>query len=113
MSTLFPETISYNQVTGSYVEGVWTPGSAGSTFEGSVQPLNGKDLQSLNIGREDRGLVKVYSGSRLNVSLEGSNKSGDEVIWKGQIWEIVRELQYQNDLIPHYKYFAEYRREAA
>lgn len=112
MSTLFPKTISYKQVTGSYVNGVWTPIEADSTFEGSVQPMTGKDLVSLVVGREDLGKVKVYSDSKLNVSLEGSNKSGDKIIWQGQIWEIIQELQYQNDLIPHYKYIGEYRGES-
>lgn len=112
MSTLFPKTILYKQVTGSYVSGVWTPSEGDSTFEGSVQPVTGKDLVNLNVGREDRGKVKVYSDTKLNVSLEGTNKSGDKVIWQDQIWELIQELQYQNGLVPHYKYIGEYRGES-
>lgn len=112
MSTLFPKTIDYLQVTGSYVNGVWTKAESASTFEGSVQPVTGKEVESLPVGREDRGKVKVYSNTPLNVSTEAQGHSGDIVIWEGQKWEVIFELKYQNGLIDHYKYIAEYRGES-
>jgi hypothetical protein len=110
MSTLFPKTISYKAVTGSYVSGIWVKSEATGTFEGSVQPVTGKDLETLPTGRGDRGIVKVYSGTQLNVSRADTDNSGDIVIWEGKEWEIIQELPYQNDLIEHYKYFAEFRK---
>ncbi len=110
MSTLFQKSISYIPVTGSYVDGVWTKVEGATTiFQGSVQPLSGKDLDSLEISREDKGLVKVYSSSKLNVSQAETNKSGDIIIWDSRKWEIITELTYSNNLIEHWKYLAEFR----
>lgn len=115
MGTLFPKTINYKQISVSYVEGVaQTPVEVDSTFKGSVQPMSGKDVELLEIGREDRGKVKVYSSTKLTVGVEDDDtKPGDVVIWEGQKWEIIQEMQFQNDLIPHYKYVAEYRGEVS
>lgn len=107
--TLFPSTIDYKQVNGSYVNGEWTKTEIEGTFVGSVQPLTGKELESLPVGREDRGKVKVYSDSPLNACVEGTENSGDIVIWQGKRWEVIFALDYQNNLISHYKYIAEYR----
>jgi len=110
MSTLFPKTITYQQVAGSFINGVYTKVNTPSTFIGSVQPVTGKDIESLNVGREDRGKVKIYSNTPLNVSIEGiQTKPGDVVEWQGQKWEVIQEMIFQNDLIEHYKYIGEFR----
>ena len=107
MSTLLPHTIVVRRRSGSLVKGVWTPGPVESgTFVGSVQPVKGKDLDLLPIGRRDTGSMKVYSNTPLAVSVEGGDTPGDIVVWQGRQWEVVAELPYQNDLIPHYKYLA-------
>lgn len=106
MSTLFPSTIIYLQVSGSRVNGIWTPSMVEKTFVGSVQPAVGKDTELLPEGRRDKGSVKLYSNTPLQVSLEGSDSSGDIVIWQGRKWEIVTAIPNQNNLIPHYKYLA-------
>lgn len=109
METLFPTTITVRRKTGSYVNGVWTASSADSTFEGSAQPMSGKEIESLGIGRKDTGKIKIYSSSVLNVSKEGGTNSGDYIVYGGKVWEVIHELVYNNGLIPHYKYIAEYR----
>lgn len=106
MSTLFPRTISYKRRTAELVNGVWEFSETDGTFTGSVQPVNGKDLQFLPEGRRDIGLMKVYSNTPLSVSVEGSNTPGDIVLWAGRKWEIIRELVFANDIINHYKYIA-------
>ena len=112
MSTLFPRnTINYFVVTTTTVKGVATKTETAGTFVGSVQPITGKDLESLPTGRSDRGVVKVYSDTQLNVSLKATNKPGDIIVWQGQRWETVYEMQFQNGLIDHFKYIAEYRGE--
>lgn len=113
MSTLFPKTIVVRRPTGSYVAGIWTETTTSSTFEGSVQPITGKELEALQIGRKDIGKVKIYSSSELNVSLEGKANTGDVVEAHGSLWEIISRLPYQNDLIPHYKYIGEHRGQLA
>ncbi len=116
MSTLFPKTITievetgggYNAGTGKWVDGVITE----PTFEGSVQPMTGKEVKSYDYLRQDVGYVKIYSSTQLNVSIKDGDTPGDIVTWQGDTWELVKELKYQNDLIPHYKYFGAYRGEA-
>lgn len=107
MSTLFPKVIEYISRSGSYQEGIWVTGSdEKKTFIGSVQPASGKDTEFLPQARRDTGSVKLYSGTPLKVPQEGSEAPGDIVIWQGRLWEIVTALNFQNDLIPHYKYLA-------
>lgn len=106
MSTLFPRTINMIHRTAELVNGRWNTSEAEGSFVGSVQPVNGKDLQFLPEGRRDIGMVKVYSNTALAVSAEGSNTPGDLVIWAGKKWEVIRELVFANDLINHFKYLA-------
>jgi hypothetical protein len=106
MSTLFPTLHNYLRVSGTRVSGVWTPTTVAATFLGSVQPAVGKDTDLVPEGRRDKGSVKVYSNTPLNVSLEGSDSSGDIIIWQGRKWEVVTALPNQNGLIPHFKYMA-------
>jgi len=112
MSTLFPHTIAVLHRTGARVSGKWTESSTATNITGSVQPLNGKDLQFLPEGRRDTGLVKVYSNTALSVSIEGTDTPGDVVIWGGKKWEVIQELVFANGLIDHYKYLAAYIGEA-
>lgn len=106
MSTLFPRTINMIHRTAELVNGRWNTSEAEGSFVGSVQPVNGKDLQFLPEGRRDIGMVKVYSNTALAVSAEGSNTPGDIVLWAGKKWEVIRELVFANDLINHFKYLA-------
>lgn len=109
MSTLFHRTIQAEHRTGSYVRGDWVVAAVENfTFTGSVQPLTGKETEFLPENRRDTGLVKIYSNTPLEVSLEGSNTAGDVVIWAGKRWEVVQELVYANGLVEHYKYIAAY-----
>lgn len=112
MSTLFPHTISVLKQVGERVNGRWAAAGTPQNITGSVQPLNGRDLQFLPEGRRDTGSVKVYSSTPLSISSEGSETPGDIVIWHGGKWEVYAELAHQNGLINHYKYLAGYIGEA-
>lgn len=114
MATLFPKTINVRRITGGYVNGIWTENAPVSeTFQGSVQPVTGKDLDTVEVGREDRGKVKVYSSTPLSVSIEGEEYSGDVVIWQDKEWELIQAMDFQNDLINHYKYIGEFRKDVS
>lgn len=108
MSTLFPHAIPVLHRTGSRVNGRWVGTSTEASITGSVQPLNGRDLQFLPEGRRDTGLVKIYCNTELAVSTEGSDTSGDVVVWSGKEWEVIQALEYSNGLIDHFKYIAAY-----
>jgi len=109
MSTLFPKTITYTAVTFTRVNGKVSKVNTPGTFTGSVQPLSGKELDVVDVGRADLGKVKIYSNTVLKVAIEGSNTPGDVVQWQGRKWEVIAAMEYQNDLINHYKYIGEYR----
>lgn len=112
MGTLFPkkyETISHG--TGDYdINGNWVPGSdIDSFFMGSMQPMTGKEIESLTVGRADIGKMKIYSDRILKVSRDGGDEAGEIIKFNNQRWEVIDELNYDSDLIPHFKYIAEFR----
>ena len=112
MATLFPKTIDFERIIGSYVKGVWVNGTVESlTFVGSVQPMRGKEAEPFPVNRENKGAVKIYSNDRLQIAITGGNNSGDIVLWQGSRWELIIEYPNQNDLINHYKYIAQYKSE--
>lgn len=106
--TMFRKPYYYRRVTGSYVEGRWVSSEVRSLLHGSVQPLNGRELQFLDIARRDTGNVKVYSDIELHVSTEGSVNKGDVVEKDGKLWEVTNLLGYSSGIISHYKYVAAY-----
>jgi len=79
-------------------------------FLGSVQPMSWKETQSLSVGRQDAGKVKIYSDIKLPVSREGGTTPGALVLWQNEKWELIDESVFQNDLINHYKYIGELRK---
>lgn len=111
---LFPKQIRALRVTGGYVRGEWVEDTHSEfTFIGDCQPYSYKDLLTLEVGRKDIGQLKVFSSMPLKVGLEGTPNSGDLVIWEGKVWEIVQEDAHQMSVLPHYRYRAEYRKEAS
>ena len=115
MSTLLPrKTIDYFELTITKVRrtGKNKENRVAKTFIGSVQPVTGKDIETMPTGKEDRGLIKAYSDTKLNVSIAGEDKPGDIIIWQGKEWSCETEQVYQNGLIPHYKYIAQFLRVA-
>ena len=111
MSTLFlkPYTVRRRDRTLS-ASGIWSPGTMSTiTIQGSVQPLSGKDLATMEAGSRDLGKVWVYTGSELRKRTEGSTTEADQIEFDGSIWEIIDVRPYSSGIIPHRKYLAEYR----
>jgi len=106
----YPQTGERETAGGRDSKGRWQDGTIDPLeFAGTIQPLTGKEIESLPVGRVDEGAVKVYSKTALIVSKEGGTSKGDIVFYNGIKWEVVYELPYQNKLIQHFKYVAEYR----
>lgn len=98
---------------GSYVDGNWIEGTSTiDFFTADIQPISGEEAESLNIGERNLGKIKIYTNVDLNISQEGSNQSGDIITWTGdgKKYEVIGELNYDNNLLNHRKYIAEYRR---
>lgn len=111
MSTILPRnTINYLIVTNTNVRGRAKKNKTPATFIGSVQSVTGKDIETVPTGKEDRGRIKAYSDTKLNVPIAGTNKSGDIILFDNKEWKCMTEEIYQNGLIPHYKYIAQFLR---
>ena len=110
MSLFFPVTLSAYQNSGAYVSGVWTDTKGDVfTFKGSIQPYSQRDYSSNPNGRKDVGMVKIYTNQELVISVEGSDKNGDIIIWKGKLWEVISVDDYSSTIINHKRYHAQYK----
>jgi len=116
MSTLFPKSITIERETaGAYsATGVWVDGSITElTVTGSVHPMSARELEALEIGRKDIGKVKAFVNQSLIVSTEDGTAKGDIIQYDNKRYEVIMKDNFNNDLIPHYRYVAEYRSEVA
>lgn len=109
MSILGAVPLTVTRASGSYVDSVWTPG-AGSTFgiEGSIQPLNGRELLLLPEGQRSRGAWKLYTADGDLRTLEaGSSNEADRITWDGKVLLVVRRIDHSHHPgfgLAHYKY---------
>jgi hypothetical protein len=106
----FHSTISGENKTGAYVGRLWVADPDGDvSIEGSVQPLSGFEVQNLNIGEDNQGLMKLFTDTALKVAEQGTGTKGDVIYWLEDRWEIIKLLAWQNNIIPHYEYVIQYR----
>jgi hypothetical protein len=94
---------------------------AGAPYEiqADIQPGTSEDegITFVNDGqgRQEIGIVKIYSNTKLKVAKEGTTGTGTVVTWEGLKWEVFQELPYQKNsfftLVDHYKYAAQLRTE--
>ena len=110
MSLFYPSSFTVtNRTTGAYTNGVWAEGSETSrTITGSVQPFTARDYISTPGGRDDVGMVKIYTTETMQVSKAGGDTSGDLLEWQGKVWKVTGKYNYSNNIISHNKYIAEY-----
>ena len=102
---IFVTTFSYvRQVAGSYVDGVWTEGtaSAAQTAKGAVQPLTPDEVQMLQEGQRQRQSLKIYTETQLNAVDEINKIKGDIVTVEGSEYEVQRVFK-QRTPWQHYK----------
>lgn len=110
MSTNFPKPFTVLRNTRALIRGVWVDGTPTETvYKGSIQPLSGDDILTLDPASRSRGKVWVYTSSKLTKRVEGSTSPADQVVFEGALWEIIDDRPYSNGLIPHHKYLAEWR----
>ena len=93
---------------GSYVNGIWAPGTRSTiTTMASVQPIDSqKDILAVPEGRHMSDFVKIYTTDRLNVTADGENIQPDIIVHEGYSYEIISLSPNQSFVINHYKYFA-------
>jgi len=110
MGSLFPRPITGERLTLTEVDGIDTiDGTTAISTRGSIQPLSGKDAESFNILRQDKGMIQIFCNDKLMVGESGTaNKTGDIIFWDGRKWEVVAELTRDQGVINHLRYAAEY-----
>lgn len=110
--SLFPQPIIYRRTTGALNSiGIWEDsGVVEGTILGSIQPASGDELEALPENERKTGLYKVYINftDELIAPTEGGTNKGDILEWQGGLYQVIKEGKYNNNLIPHRKYFAQY-----
>lgn len=100
----------YYNNSGLYIEG--SP-EANTSIIADIQSLTSKELESLNIGRDDLGKIKIFSDTELLVALAGEDgnylQNGDKVTFLNDDYEIIQRVPFVNNIIPHFEYIAELR----
>ena len=104
------ENIGYYDSSGNYVAGT----RAEITIIADIQVITGEELESLNIGRENVGKVRVFTDEELIIAEEGIDgtdlRNGDYIVFNNEDYEIIQKLDYENNIIPHYEYIGELRK---
>ena len=105
----------------TYVEGVYNgdtglyePGADSEIIiQANAQPVTGRELDSLDIGRNNLGKIKIYTDYELKVAIKGTGQNGDIFIFDdGFEYEVIQKLPYNSNIINHNKYIAEIRIDA-
>lgn len=87
------------------------------TFMGNIQPLTAPEIVAKTEGRISTGMVRVFSESKLQISLEWDSPEagkGTYVQFKGFWYECYHEINWDSGFtqfreLDHYEYMAEIR----
>lgn len=89
---------------GNYVNGHWQEGPDSAFFiNASVQPVKGKEMESLPEGRRNTQTIKLYTNTQLQTV---NDENPDIVEIFGSSFEITTVEPWQSDVISHYKCMA-------
>lgn len=115
--SLFPKPFTIERVSRALVRGTYVDGTPQLiTFSGSnggtVQPLSGEDIANLEPASRSIGKVWIRTKAVLRKRTDGSLEKADVLIHDGRRWEVIDNMNFDNGLIPHHKYLAEYRGKA-
>jgi len=77
------------------------------------QVITGKELETLNVGRDNLGKIKIYTDEELNIAeagIDGRNlQQGDRIIFDNKNYEVIQKLKFSNNIINHNEFIAELR----
>lgn len=98
-------TVKRQDGNGSYVNGIYLPpAEIQLTITASVQPLS-KDDTFVYADKYKRNTTKykLYTETKLLKEDEANLQSNDVVVIDGKDFEVLDVLEWQNNLINHYK----------
>ena len=105
MSILGQEPVAWRRFAASTVAttGRSTKGAiTTAALYGSVQPMDGDDLQVLPEGERTRRGRKVYTTTELRTTNVSAQTMNDQLYIDGVWWEVMH-VQNQRSVIAHYK----------
>jgi hypothetical protein len=102
MSSFRRTVVVKSRAAGTVVDGNPVPGAiTTSSIQASVQPLKSEEVKNLPEGRRCRTPFWVITDTFMDV---GSSNTPDIVVVDGEDYEIEQRDQWQNGVIPHYRY---------
>jgi hypothetical protein len=108
MSMLGQQTLNVTRYSsGGFVDGEWVEGAASAfTIQASVQPVNGRELETLPEGQRTRRTYKVYTDTLLQVATPESRS--DRIAYGTKALEVQSVKDYSTHMtgLPHYKVLA-------
>ena len=91
------------QAAGTEVNGHYTEGAKTDTvIKASIQPASQTDIETLPEGRRNHEAFRVYTDTKLNT--ERDDENSDSILYDGKEYEVMMRLDWQNNVINHYKY---------
>jgi hypothetical protein len=78
--------------SGSLVKGRWVPDASYTETEiiASIQPMSGRERELLPEGERTKEIIRIYTKHGLRQAMEKNNVKGDQVSYKGRMYEVKR-----------------------
>lgn len=84
-------------------DGRWVEGTTTDTaLVGSLQPLNGDEVQALPEGDRQRRTRKVYTTTPISAGSVQDGIRPDQVLDGSEVWEVT-SVAREGAILPHYK----------
>jgi len=82
-------TLTVTRDAGTYVDGDWVPSTSTLTIRGSLQPISGRERQSLPEGYRSPGRFKLYTRAVLQGAVGGdAGHNADLITYRGSVFEV-------------------------
>lgn len=96
-----PQT-ARRRAAGTYADGLWVEGIwEALDVVGTIQPLSGKEMDSLPEGRRERASYVLITTTPMRGVEPGTNP--DEVLAFGAWCEVYKCEPWQSGILPHYR----------
>lgn len=93
-----------NNSSGSYVNGKYVEGTTEEFYiQGSAQPVTGEELLNLPEAQRKRGVIKLYTQTKLNVVDTNNKRQCDLLEYRDENYEVHEVKDYSDYFFTHYK----------
>lgn len=96
-------------IAGTYTNGVYIEGTTSPlSISASVQPIKGRELESLPEGRRDKQALRLYTNFELRTAEEDDGPNADQITIDGKLFEVIAVENWANHIINHFKVIVSY-----